>query len=107
MPSATESTVPTSERSAASVSRPSIRALRIFEISSGLISTLFSAPCRNSRRARLRSRGDFLSQFFQLAAQARVEDHVAHAQYEAAEDLGIDLGLQVDLPVGLALNLFA
>ena len=46
MPSATESTVPTSERSAVPSSSPWMRDLRMEVISSGLISTLFSAPLR-------------------------------------------------------------
>ena len=55
IPSATESTVPTSERSALPVSRPSIRCRRIEEISSGLISIGFvvSLLLRSSLRVAL------------------------------------------------------
>ncbi len=44
MPSATESTVPTSERSALPASIPSIRSRRMLAISSGLISIVFRVP---------------------------------------------------------------
>ncbi len=70
IPSATESTVPTSERSALPVSSPSILSLRIDAISSGLISI-------GVLYASLRRLGDALSKFLQAIANARVEDHVA------------------------------
>ena len=80
MPSATDSTVPTSERSALPVSIPSIRSRRIDAISSGLISMGVLYPS-------LRRLGDALSKFLQATADARVQDHVADLQDDAAEDL--------------------
>ena len=62
MPSATESTVPTSERSASPASMPSIRSRRIFEISSGLISTVALLLILRVRRLALRATLAFLSQ---------------------------------------------
>jgi hypothetical protein len=44
MPSAIDSTVPTSDRSAPPSSSPSMRALRMLVISSGLICMLASSP---------------------------------------------------------------
>src|SRR5512139_4109336 len=116
IPSATESTVPTSERSALPVSRPSIRCRRIEEISSGLISMLVrvSLLLRNSLEARFSRRGSPLRRLRDLPAQllepvedARVEDHVAHLQLQAADDRGVDLALQLDRLPGLTLDLGA
>src|SRR5680860_1206277 len=90
MPSATESTVPTSERSALPVSSPSILSRRIDAISSGLISM-------RVLYASLRRLGDALSKFVQATADARVEHHVAHLQDDAAEDLLVDPTGQIDL----------
>src|SRR4051794_17376292 len=100
MPSATESTVPTSARSADSVSSPSILSRRIDAISSGLMSIgLLSAS--------LRRLSDALSKFLQATADARVEHLVADLQDDAAEDLGVDAAGQLDLLAGLALDLLA
>jgi hypothetical protein len=57
--------------------------------------------------ASLRRLGDALSKFLQAIANARVEDHVADLQDDAAEDLAVDPARQVDLLVGLALDLLA
>src|SRR5665811_490237 len=100
IPSATDSTVPTSERSALPVSIPSILSLRIDAISSGLISmwVLYAS---------LRRPGDALSKFLQATADARVEHHVAHLQHDPAEDLLVDVADQLDALAGLALDLLA
>src|SRR6478752_7745148 len=96
IPSATDSTVPTSERSALSVSIPSIRSRRIDSISSGLVSIwLLFLPA--SRRL-----SDALSKFLQATADARVEDHVPYLKHDAAEDLVVDAAGEVALVVGLA-----
>src|SRR5665811_601314 len=100
MPSATESTVPTSERSALPVSSPSILSRRIDAISSGLISM-------RVLYASLRRLGDALSKFVQATADARVEHHVAYLQDDAAEDLLVDPAGQIDLLAGLPLDLLA
>ena len=57
--------------------------------------------------ASLRRLGDALSKFLQASADARVEDHVADLQDDAAEDLLVDATGQVDLLAGLALDLLA
>src|SRR4051794_31244189 len=101
IPSATDSTVPTSDRSALPVSSPSILSRRIDAISSGLISINFFV-CPLVRRL-----GDALSKFLQASADARVEDHVSHLQDDAAEDLAVDAAGQLDLLAGLALDLLA
>src|SRR3954451_24190441 len=100
IPSATDSTVPTSERSALPVSSPSILSRRMLAISSGLISIAVLY-------ASLRRLGDALSKFLQASADARVEDHVSHLQDDAAEDLAVDAAGQLDLLAGLALDLLA
>src|SRR5258708_3375946 len=98
IPSATDSTVPTSERSALPVSSPSIRSRRIDAISSGLISI-------GVLYASLRRLGDALSKFLQAIANARVEDHVADLQDDATEDLRVNPACQIDPLIGLALDL--
>ena len=98
IPSATDSTVPTSVRSALAVSIPSILSLRIDAISSGLI----SIGCSIASLRRLR---DALSKFLQATADARVEDHVADLQDDAAEDLAVDATGELDLLTGLPLDL--
>src|SRR3954453_22031274 len=100
MPSATDSTVPTSARSADSVSSPSILSRRMLAISSGLMSI-------GVLYASLRRLSDALSKFLQATADARVEHLVADLQDDAAEDLGVDAARQLDLLPGLALDLFA
>src|SRR5215207_9145942 len=101
MPSATDRTVPTSVRSAEPVSSPSIRSRRMLAISSGLIS-IFSLPCLLVRRG-----GHALSKFLQATADARVQDHVADLQDDAAEDPVVDRAREVDLLPGLAFDLLA
>src|SRR6187551_1121063 len=100
IPSATDSTVPTSERSALLVSSPSIRSRRIDAISSGLISM-------GMLYASLRRLGDALSKFLQATADARVQNHVAHLQDDATEDHAVDAAGQLDLLSGLPLDLLA
>src|SRR3954447_17339037 len=100
MPSATERTVPTSARSAPSVSRPSMRSRRMLAISSGLISTFFSFAL-SSRAC------DFLSQSLQLVAHARVQDHVANLQHDPPEDVLVDVGLELDRLARLLLDLLS
>src|SRR4051794_119120 len=100
MPSPISSTVPTSVRSAESVSMPSIRSLRIDAISSGLISMRLSFPF-------LRRSGDALSQFLEPVANARVQDHVSHLHDQPAQDVGVALALELDRVAGLLLDLRA
>src|SRR5919204_2574309 len=110
IPSATESTVPTSARSAPSVSSPSIRSRRILAISSGLISigclSLVAVATASAVRC-LGRLGHLLSQSLQLAVQARVEHHVPDSQHEAADDAVVDLALKLDRLPGLTLDLGA
>src|SRR3954452_23476471 len=96
MPSATESTVPTSARSALSVSRPSIRLLRMEVISSGLI-------CMGllGRRRRLDLPRHLLAKLVEAVADRRVEHGVAHAYDQPAEDVGVHVRRQLDLAAGL------
>src|SRR6188508_3296809 len=100
IPSPISSTVPTSERSADSTSRPSMRSRRMLAISSGLISIAAFVPF-------LRRLGDALSQFLEPVSDARVQDHVAHLHDQPAEDVGVDSALQLDRVAGLLLDLRA
>src|SRR3954447_8305529 len=100
MPSPISSTVPTSERSAESVSMPSIRSRRMLAISSGLISICGFVPF-------LRRSGDALSQFLEPVPDARIQDHVSHLNDQAAEDVGVDPALELDRVSGLLLDLRA
>ena len=99
MPSATDSTVPTSERSAPPSSRPSMRSLRMLVISSGLICTCGSLLRRPWRLAfevcssRLRTR--------------RVEHHVPDAHHQAPEHVGVHVRAQLHPPAGLLLDALA
>src|ERR1700689_4599854 len=97
MPSATESTVPTSVSSAPSVSRPSIRLLRIEVISSGLICIFRLLPSQ-ARGLRLRY---LLSKLFQPVLDRGIEDHVSDPQDHSAEDVRIDVGGDFCLLAGL------
>src|SRR5437763_2237496 len=98
MPSATDSTVPTSVRSAPPVSRPSMRDFRIEVISSGLICMTGSvAPWK---RGGLRLR-DVLAKLVEAVLDRGVEDRVADAQDDAPEDPGVDLARQLDALTGL------
>src|SRR5215211_4732881 len=56
---------------------------------------------------RLRRLRDFLSQLLKLAADARVEHHVADPQNQPAEDVGVDLRAEVNRTLRLALDLGA
>src|SRR3954466_11692533 len=106
MPSATERTVPTSDRAAPPSSRPWMRSLRMLVISSGLI-------CISKRssfylgRVALRGLGDLLANLLQPAADARVPDHVSDPHAQAAEDVGVDPRRQLDLPARLLLDAVA
>src|SRR3954452_1332389 len=101
IPSPISRTVPTSERSAESVSRPSIRSRRMLAISSGFI----SISLRHSFG--LRRGSDALSQFFEPVPNARVQDHVAHLHDQPAEDVGVDAALELDGVSRLLLDLGA
>src|SRR5215218_5462237 len=48
---------------------------------------------------------DFLSQSLELVANARVEDHVANLQHDAAQDVLVDVALQLDRLTSLVLDL--
>src|ERR1043165_9848809 len=89
IPSPISRTVPTSERSAESVSMPSIRSRRIDAISSGLISIAAFVPF-------LRRLGDALSQFLEPVSNARVQDHVSYLHDQPAEDVRVDPALDPD-----------
>src|SRR3954447_4284007 len=99
MPSPIERTVPTSARSADACSRPSMRSLRIFVISSGLI-------CIDDIRClSLRDGARYLSaKSFEAAVHAGVEHLVADAQHQAADDVRVDIGRQLDAPAGPLLD---
>src|SRR5215211_5468838 len=88
MPSATERTVPTSARSASSTSSPSMRLLRMEVISSDLICTV--------RPVSLRAR-HLAAHLVESVADRRVEHGVADPQHDAADDLGVDVGVELDL----------
>src|SRR3954454_16531569 len=98
IPSPISRTVPTSERSAESTSRPSIRSLRIDAISSGLISICL-------RHSFLRRGSDALSQFLEPVPDARVQDHVPHLQDQPTQDVRVDPGGELDRGAGLLLDL--
>src|SRR5215211_2403037 len=100
MPSATDRTVPTSERSAPPSSSPSMRLLRMLVISSGLI-------CTASPYLLLRGPLDLLPKLFQSVADARVEDHVPYPEHEPAKYVGVDPRGQLDAAPGLVLDALA
>ena len=97
MPSATDSTVPTSVRSALEVSRPSIRLLRIEVISSGLI-CIGLAPWQARRRYACAT--CFRSCSSRLRIEASRID-VADPQHDPAEDVGIDARSRARRALGL------
>src|ERR1700754_1731185 len=94
MPSPIVNTVPTSVRSACPASRPSMRDFRMEVISSGLI-------CTNGSLGRGLAPGDLLAKLFESVADGGVEDRVADPHDDAAEDVGLDAGGQVDPAAGL------
>src|SRR4051812_27133112 len=98
MPSATDSTVPTSDRSAPPSSSPWMRSLRMLVISSGLICT---------GKVSLGRLGDLLSKLFQSVAHGRVQDHVPDAHHQTPEHLGVDVRGQLHGPAGLLLDALA
>src|SRR5215831_18769542 len=89
------STVPTSVRSAWPAPRPSMRLLRMDVISSGLICMLGSSG----------GLGHVLFQVFETGVDRCVEDRVADAHNEATDDLGVDLGRDLDAAPGLGADL--
>src|SRR5215211_3910856 len=99
MPSATDRTVPTSERSAPPSSSPSMRLLRMLVISSGLICTASPYPLRGPL--------DLLPKLFQPVPHARVEDHVPYPEHEPAKYVGVDLRGELDAAPGLLLDALA
>src|SRR3954464_2466929 len=104
MPSATDSTVPTSDRSAWSASSPWMRLLRMEVISSGLICM---ARVRGSLGKVLGGAGDLPAQQLEAAADGGVEHLVADAHDDAAEDVGLDRRRQLHLAAGLLGDLVA
>src|SRR4051812_2271134 len=101
MPSAIDRTVPTSDRSAPPSSRPSILALRMLVISSGLI--FMSAI--GLRRSSLGGLGHLLPKSFQPGADRPVHHHVSDPHHEAADHVRVDLRGQVHLASRLLLDL--
>src|SRR3954447_4243017 len=99
MPSPIERTVPTSARSAAASVMPSMRSLRILVISSGRICIDAMWVCLSLRGAR-----DLLAKSLEAALNAGVEHLVAHAQHQAADDVGVDPAGQLYLPAGPLLD---
>src|SRR3954468_7654124 len=97
MPSLTLRTVPTSVRSASPTSRPSMRCLRIEVISSGLICIKVLGRWALGALGP----GQLASHLFEAVPDTGIEDAVAHSEDDAAEDLGVDLGGQLDPAVGL------
>src|SRR5215216_3361639 len=89
MPSATERTVPTSVRSAWPSSRPSMRLLRMDVISSGLI-------CMD-----LLGLHNGAAKLVESIADGGVEDRVADLDDDAAQDVGLHAGGELDLATGL------
>src|SRR5262249_52684074 len=86
----TDSTVPTSVSSARPASRPSIRLLRMLVISSGLI-------CMALLRSRL---GDVPAQLLQSGFDRGVEDRIADAHDDSADDVRVDVRGQRDRAPG-------
>src|ERR1700712_1834589 len=98
MPSATDSTVPTSVSSASPWSRPLMRLLRIEVISSGLICMSLKGLLKDYWSD---AGGDRAPQALQPGPDRGVEDLVADLQDDAADDLGVDRGGQLDVASGL------
>ena len=101
MPSATDSTVPTSVRSALDVSRPSIRLLRMEVISSGLICMKWLLGAAVLVLVLVLRPRDLLAKLIETVADRGVEHEVAYAHDESAEDVGVDLAGELDLLTGL------
>src|ERR671914_147168 len=108
MPSATDSTVPTSDRSAPPSSRPWMRSLRMLVISSGLICMsllIMSVRTRPSRVLRLGSGSrHLLAKLFESVAHRGVEHHVADPHLQAAQHVRVHLRGQLHAPAGLLLD---
>ena len=105
MPSATDSTVPTSVSSALPESSPSMRLLRMLVISSGLI-------CISSCQLPgwLGSQVDLATSLLKLlkaVLDRRVEDRVADPEHDAAQDVRIDLARQLQVLPRLLPDLLA
>src|SRR4051794_21171088 len=101
MPSAIDSTVPTSDRSAPPSSSPSILDFRMLVISSGLI---FMSAIEKSPLGGL---GHLLPKSFQSGTDRAVHHDVAHPHHEAADHVRVDLRGQLDLAAGVLLDLAA
>src|SRR3954467_2888129 len=97
MPSATESTVPTSVSSAWPSSRPSMRLFRMLVISSGLI-------CISQSSGGL---GHVLSQVVEAVADGGIKDGVPDTQHKATDDVGVDGLGELDALAGLLADLIA
>src|SRR5580658_4157931 len=93
LPSATDSTVPTSVRSAPLVSSPSMRLLRIEVISSGLICMLCGSLAGHGALSGLRAR---LSKLVQSVSDRGVKDDIPDPQDDSANQLGVDPARQLD-----------
>src|SRR3954447_10539548 len=104
MPSATDRTVPTSDRSALSASRPSMRLLRMEVISSGLICMASGSWLLGSVLGGAR---DLLAQLFETAADRGVEHLVADPHNDAAQDVRLDGRRELDLAARLLGDLIA
>src|SRR3954453_14820373 len=111
MPSATDRTVPTSVRSASPSSSPSMRLLRMLVISSGLIcmEILFRPPVLASSdlRTTLGRARDLLSKVLEAVADGGVEDGIADADDDAAQDVGLHPRRELGLAAGLLGDLVA
>src|ERR1700710_3326050 len=94
MPSATDSTVPTSVSSASPWSRPSMRLLRIEVILSALVCMSLKGLLKDYWSD---AGGDRAPQALQPGPDRGVEDLVADLQHDAADDLGVDCGGQLDV----------
>src|SRR5687768_4042157 len=95
MPSPTSRTVPTPTWSIAGANCSSSRD-RIDVTSSGRIAISFSLRYAPALEA--------VAKLFELVADAPVDDRIAHADHDAAHDVGIDGDVQDDLLSGLAVE---
>src|SRR3954447_4625429 len=97
MPSATDSTVPTSVSSALPESSPSMRLFRMLVISSGLICIWAVLPQWLDGITRLSGFRDFSSELLKAVPDRCVQDRVPHAEHDAAQDVGVDRARQLDV----------
>src|SRR5271157_333827 len=94
MPSATDSTVPTSVSSAVPLSSPSMRLFRMLVISSGLI-------CMSLRG----SLGNVPAQLLQSVANRGVEDRISDPDDDAAENVRVHACREAHLAPGTLADL--